>query len=205
MFAIFAAIESLDLPDIGLDARILQGTDGLAHQGRASSPIVGILVHLDLLQLYLRGRHQQLEHEALRGLPAVVGQLSQAGCLPQIERGIAIRVIAHQHFREGRPEGIDVLRKRLAIFELELVRTALLDRDRGDVATAYRIAKNAGAEFFINQNAGARRRHPIVDGFPEAIVDELLAARYRLVLVRNQRRLELEHAGHIGLAMIERQ
>ena len=51
LLAIFLLIDAFDLPDVGLDSRVLQLVDGLDHQRRAKLQVVGLLVVAEALQL----------------------------------------------------------------------------------------------------------------------------------------------------------
>ena len=81
--AILAPIEAFDLPEIRLDAGVLQLADGLDHQARPQLEIIGLLVALELVELRLLRRHQELEHEAAAVRAGeIIGQALQAGRLP---------------------------------------------------------------------------------------------------------------------------
>jgi hypothetical protein len=74
--------------------------------------------------------------------------------LPPVHGAAAFRVVAHQHLAEGRGEGLDVVRKVIAVLEVELVLPALLRRtDRGN-AVGDGIAPDRGAELLAGQDAG---------------------------------------------------
>ncbi len=57
------AVETINFPDIGLDPRMLQRTDGAQHQFGPGLAVVGVQVSAEGCQLLGRGRYQQLEHE----------------------------------------------------------------------------------------------------------------------------------------------
>ena len=88
-----------------------------------------ILLHLrrDPAALFV-GRHQELEHELLTGSSTVIRKSLESRSLPLIESSISLGVEAHQRLGECRLEGLDVLRECVAVFELELVRTAFFCR-----------------------------------------------------------------------------
>jgi hypothetical protein len=98
-----------------------------------------------------------------------------------------------------------VFGERGAVLELELVRPALLDRQCRHVAVLDRIAKNARAEFLVDQNSGVGCRHALAERLPESLVNHSLAICDEVVFVRSQRWREMEHAGDVGVPMIERQ
>src|SRR5215472_10494978 len=64
LLAVSSAIQSLYLPYVRLDLRILELLDGLHHQACANFQIVGSLVAFDLIELRLLRWHQQREHES---------------------------------------------------------------------------------------------------------------------------------------------
>jgi hypothetical protein len=63
--------------------------------------------------------------------------------------------------------------------------------------------QNAGAEFLVDQDAGAVDCQRATEYVPESIVDHLLALANRAALSRRQWRVELKHATNVGVAMIE--
>src|SRR5919106_4599980 len=81
--AILAAIETFDFPQIRIDAGVLELADGLDHQAGPELQIIGFPVALELVELRLLRRHEQLEHEAtaVRG-GEKIGQALQSGGLP---------------------------------------------------------------------------------------------------------------------------
>jgi hypothetical protein len=64
-------------------------------------------------------------------------------------------------------------REILAIFEVELVLSALFRRTGGDDIPGRRIAQDGGAELFVHQNAGPSRWHASGQRRSEAVVDHL--------------------------------
>lgn len=66
------------------------------------------------------------------------------------------------------------------------------------------VAEDVGAEFLVHQDPGARHRH-LVERRLEALVDQSLAVSHRFLLRRGERRREVEHAGLVGVPVIERQ
>src|SRR5215467_11685440 len=127
LLAVLAAVQSLDLPDVRLHPSGLELLNGPDHQPRAQLPVVGLLVTLELLELRLLRRHQQLEHKQPAALAMqVVRQPLQPGCLPAVERLVALRVVAHQHLTEGGVESLNMFGEVLAVLELKLLLPALL-------------------------------------------------------------------------------
>ena len=54
-------------------------------------------------------------------------------------------------------------------------------------------------------DTGRRGRHLVAEGVSESLVDDPLAVDNGFVLVDGQRSIEIKHASHVGMAMIERQ
>jgi hypothetical protein len=136
--------------------------------------------------------------------PTIIGELSEPRRLATIGRGIALRVIAHQHVSEGGTEGLDVFGEPRAVLEVELVGSAFLRRQCGHVSSLDRVAENARTQFFVDENPGTRGRHPLVDRLSEAVIDHPLAFGDDVVFISRERRGELEHARDVGMTMIER-
>ena len=61
--AVGALVDTLDLPDVDLDAGVLDLGDGAAHQLGAQLGVVALDVLLDGLQLGVLGWYEQLEQE----------------------------------------------------------------------------------------------------------------------------------------------
>ncbi len=125
----------------------------------------------------------------------VIGQPFQAGCLPLVQSTITFRVIAHQHFAQSWLEGLDVLGEFLAVLEIKFFLATLLSRASRYVAIRPGIAKNSGAELFVNQNSGLLLRHASVEGRLEAVVDYLLGGGDLCRLICAQRARPTEHFG----------
>ena len=143
---------------------------------RAKFQVVGFLVALDLVELRLFRRHQQLKHEQAAILAVqIVGQPLQSGRLPAVQGPIALRVVAHQHLAKGRVKGFDVLGEILAVFEFELLLPALLGGAGGDIAIALTASRRMAAP-----NCSSTRMPAFSLGTPrrnrslEAVVDHLL-------------------------------
>src|SRR6185503_8776536 len=64
LFAVRTPIESLDLPDIRFDARVLQLLDRLNHQLGTKFQVVNLPVPSEPVELRLLRGHKQLKHEA---------------------------------------------------------------------------------------------------------------------------------------------
>src|SRR3989442_937281 len=125
--AVLVPVESLDLPDVGLDLRVLKLLDGLDHQPGPQLQVIGLLVSPEPLELDLLRGHEQLEHEsAVTLVVQILGQPLQAGRLTPVQGLIALRVVAHQHLAEARAEDLDVVGEVFAVLEVELLLPALL-------------------------------------------------------------------------------
>ena len=96
-------------------------------------------------------------------------------------------------------------REILAIFEVELVLSALLRRTGRDDALGGRIAQDGSAELLVHQDAGLRRGRAARQRRLEAVVDHLLGAGDLGGLRVAQRRLPAEQLGLEGATVIERQ
>ncbi len=98
----------------------------------------------------------------------------------------------------------NVLRKVLAIGELELFLVALLDGDRRKIALADRITENGGPKFLVHQDASAILWRLIHQSLLKACIDDLLTVCNGDHLLRVQRFFPAEEAGDVGRAMVER-
>src|SRR5207247_7169783 len=68
--AVLAPIKPLDLPDVGLDLRILKLLDGLDHQPGPEFQVIGLRVSPEPIELALFRGHEQLEPEPAATLVA---------------------------------------------------------------------------------------------------------------------------------------
>src|SRR5512141_3262253 len=116
--AILRAIQSFDLPDIRLHARILQRAHRLKHQRWPESDIVEGRIWIGA-SLFIGSRYQKLEHESLFSASAVIGKSFQPLHLSQIADRISFGIVAHQRFRERWLEHLNVRCEVCPIFELE--------------------------------------------------------------------------------------
>ena len=174
-----AVIDALDLPHVDLDPRPLDVLDRLAHQARAQLRVVAIAVAVDALELCLRGGHQQLEQEFPRG-PAIrllvqpVREALEAPELAGVQLRVVLRVVADEDLREIRIEPLDVRAELLAVIEVELVLTGLLDRHRELQPVLARPLRNVGAELLVDQHSRRARIHAAADGLEHALEDQPL-------------------------------
>src|SRR4029079_16196649 len=93
--AVINAIEPFDLPDIRLNSGVLQRANGIEHKCRPDVSIVSFCAP-DTIELRVRRRHQELEHELLTGCSAVLRQSPESRRLTLVERSITFGVVAHQ-------------------------------------------------------------------------------------------------------------
>ena len=140
--AVFAAVEPLDLPDVGLDAGVLQLVDRAAHQVGTQLQVVGLLVAADLGQLRRLGRNEQLEHEEPIVDVQIVGDPFQPGRLPAIGDFVPLGIVADQDLGELGIEGFDVAGELIAILEIEFVLTAFFGRQRELKTAAAGVLQN---------------------------------------------------------------
>src|SRR5215510_8553353 len=97
--AILAPCEPFDLPQIRIDAAVLELMNGFDHQARPQFKIVRLPVALEPVELDLLRWNQELEHEAAAAAGGEeIGKALQARRLPFIQCAIAVRVVTHQHF-----------------------------------------------------------------------------------------------------------
>jgi hypothetical protein len=119
--AVFAAVETLDLPGVRLNSRVLELPHCLDHKPQPELQVVRLLVPLEGVELRLLRRHQQLEHErAAAPCVQVFGQAFQAARLSPIEDRVTLRIVARQHFAECRVECLNMFGEVFAILEFEL-------------------------------------------------------------------------------------
>src|SRR5580698_1434082 len=99
LFAVFPAIEALNLPDVRLHACVLHFMNRLNHELGPELEIVGFFVALELVELRLLGWDQQFEHKkAAFSRLQILRQPAQASGLNTIYLPVALRVVAHQNF-----------------------------------------------------------------------------------------------------------
>src|SRR4029077_18295413 len=105
----------------------------------------------------------------------------------------------------GWPEGVDMQREILAIFEIEFVLPTLLNAAGGRVVVRRRIAEDRGAELLVGQDSGLLLRHAVLDRGLEAVVDYLLGCGDFSRLLGRQRALPAEHLRLERAAVVEGQ
>ncbi len=204
LHAVFAAVQPFDLPDVRLDAEVLNFADRTDHQAGAHLQIVRLLA-AGLLELVGLGGHQHLEHVQPVVLMQVVGQPLQSLELPAVELSVALGIVAHQHLGEGWIELLDVFGKVIAILKVEFVLAALFGRHGDVVAIGASVAENGGAEFFVDQDARLVFGSPRGHGLFIALVNDLLAIGNDGGLLGTHRLVKTEHLVPVRVAMVERQ
>src|SRR5918998_2420545 len=98
--AVLLAVEALDLPNVGLDARVLDVGDRRPHELGPQLEVVAALLARDHLELSLLGGHEQLEQELAPALVEPVRQPREALDLAAVHDLVALGVEAHEHPRE---------------------------------------------------------------------------------------------------------
>ncbi len=128
--AVLLRVDALDLPDVRLDAGVLELDDRAPHQLGAQLGVVAVGVAADLLELASSAGHEQLEEELAVVLVEPVGEALEALRLALVHLRVAIGVVADEHLREVGVEALDVVAEVVAVLEVELVLAGLLDRHR---------------------------------------------------------------------------
>src|SRR3954464_4393854 len=126
--AVGALVHALDLPDVHLDAELLDLLDRAPHQLRTQLGVVAVRVAAGLLQLLVGGGHQQLEEELAVVLVEPVREPLEASGLALVHLAVAVRVVADQDLREVGVELLDVVAELVPVLEVELVLPGLLHR-----------------------------------------------------------------------------
>ncbi len=117
------AVQSLDLPDVGLHAASLQRRDGRHDEIGPQPAVVRTLITAEPIQLRLRRRDQQLEEKLALGVAQPVTQPGQPLGLTAIQVRVTVGVVADQHLGERRVERLDVRAEIVAVLKLELLLT----------------------------------------------------------------------------------
>src|SRR5947208_112613 len=203
--AVLEPIKPLDLPDVGLDLRILKLLDGLDHQPGPEFQVIGLRVSPEPIELALFRGHEQLEHESAATLVAQIpGQPLQAIRLPPVQGGIALRVVAHQHLAEGRADDFDVVGEVFAVLEVELLLPALLGGTHRDIAVRLGIAEDGRPELLVHEDARLVSGHAGRHGGREAIIDHPFGGSDLSRLLGGQPPLPAEHPRLERAAVVER-
>src|SRR5262249_34874029 len=137
------------------DAGVLELVDRVDHVARSPRPVIRARVAVQLLELRLLRRHEQLEHELPSRAMKVFGQLAQASSLAPVHRRVALRVVAHEDLAERRSELLDVARVVVAVLEIELVLAALLRGGGDEKAPRPGVAQDRSAELLVDEETRA--------------------------------------------------
>jgi hypothetical protein len=197
-------VDALDLPNVGLDARLLQLGDGEAHQVGPHLGVVAPGVPPDALELVRFCRHQQLEQETTTRAVEPLRQLREPRRLASVHGAVAFGVVSHEHLRERRVERLDVRRELRAVLEVELVLPRLLRRHREDHARAFRVTRDLGAELLVDQHSGRRGIDPCVEGSLHALEDHPFRIDDASGIVWTRRPFDTEEPTLERPAMVER-
>src|SRR5579872_6853409 len=156
------------------------------------------------MEVLLFRRHQQLKHEETAVVASeVIGEASQARGLTAVQRLIAFRVIADQHFAEGGLEGFDMLAEFVAVFKIEFVLAALFGGAGGEITGRGGIAEDRRSELLIDENAGFAAIDSGSNGVLEGIVDDAFGGGDAIGLLSRDSALPTEHSPLKRAAMIE--
>ncbi len=177
--------------------------DRVDHVARPARPVVRALVAVELFELRLLRRHQELEHELPPRAVQVLGQVEQPSRLAAVHLRVALRVVAHEDLAEGGRERLDVARVVVAVLEVELVLAALLRGRGGEKPPRPRVAEDRGAELLVDEDTGVRFRHAAGDGGEETLVDDRLRRRDPIRLLGGERALPSEEARLEGPPVVE--
>ena len=90
--------------------------------------IVILLVALEAVQLWGRGRNKQLEEEGAVAAPEPLAELGQAFGLAAVQIWVTFGIESDENLHEGRVESLDVFGEMGAILKVELVLTGALNR-----------------------------------------------------------------------------
>ena len=153
-----------------------QVLDRLAHQRRTQLGVEAVGVAVDLLELVVLGGNEQLEEELAVVLVEPVGEALEPLRLALVHLGVALRVVAHQHLGEVRVELLDVVAELVAVVEVELVLTGLLDRHGEQESALLGLGRNVrrSAELLIHEHAGRAGLRTLLDRLEHALEDQAL-------------------------------
>src|SRR5262249_35582463 len=94
----------------------------------------------------------------------------------------ALGVVADEHLREIRVELLDLVAELVAVLELELLLSRLLDGHRKAVAARLRLARDVGAVLRVDEDPGELLGRPVLDRALATLPDEALGARDLVVI-----------------------
>ena len=178
-------VDALDLPDVDLDAVVLDLLDRAPHQLRAQLGVVAVGVAADRLELVVLGRHQQLEEELAVVLVQPVGELLEAAELALVHLRVAVGVAdARGPSRSpGRCRGC-AAPKSSSYWKSNSVLAGLLDRLGELEAVLAGELRDVRAELLVDEHAGGVGVDAALDRDLHALVDQLLGVADRLRLLR---------------------
>src|SRR3954452_7609830 len=199
-----ALVDALDLPDVDLDAVVLDVLDRAAHERGSELSVVAVVVSAIGLELVLGPRNEELEEELAVVLVEPVRQALEPLELALVHLGVAVRVEADEHLAEVGVEGLDVRTEVVVVLEVELVLARLLGRHRGLQAVLLGLRDDLGAELLVDEHAQRGGiRAAALDRLDHALVDEVLGVGDRLRLLLVGVALDPEHLLLEGPAMVE--
>src|SRR5581483_5956251 len=171
LVARLSVVDALDLPDVRLDARVLQLQDRLEHQLRANLAVVTVVAAADALELRWLCRDEELEQELPVALVQPLRQPAELHDLTLVQLTIALGVVTDEHLGEVGIELLDLLAELLAVLEVELVLARLLDGHRELVAPRLRFARDARAVLPVYEHPRVLLRrtelHRVLEPFPD--------------------------------------
>jgi hypothetical protein len=198
-------VDALDLPDVDLDAVVLDLLDRAPHQLRTQLGVVAVAVAVDGGQLRLgRGHEKLVEELAVVGVQPV-GEALEALVLALVEGRVVVRVVTDEDLAEGRVERLDVAAEVVPVLEVELVLAALLDRHRELEALRLRLARDVAAELLVHEHAERAVVGAAIGRERHALVDQLLGVGDRGGLLGRRITLDPEHLLLEGAAVVERE
>src|SRR5664279_453752 len=172
--AVGALVHALDLPDVGLDARVLDLGDRAAHQLGAQLGVIAVVVPADRLELGVLGGHQQLEQELAVVLLEPVAEPLELAELLGVGGGVAVGVVANEHLGEVGVEAQDVLAEVLAVLEVERALAGALGGHGQLEALLARLGGHGGAELLVHEHPRGGSVGARADGLQQPLVDEVL-------------------------------
>src|SRR5688572_27604017 len=174
LLAVLAGIESLDFPNVRLHTRGVEVLDRPEHESWSNLPVVAALVLTDGLELAGLGRNEQLEKEFAISLVEPVTELPEPHRLCGVHLSVTVGVVPDQHLGKRRVEVFDVIRELLAVFEIELVLSALLHGHGQVEPFGPGLASDIGAVLLVDQKPGPLAESALLNGALEPLEDHPL-------------------------------
>src|SRR5664280_1296148 len=201
--AVGALVHALDLPDVGLDARVLDLGDRAAHQLGAQLGVIAVVVPADRLELGVLGGHQQLEQELAVVLLEPVAEPLELAELLGVGGGVAVGVVANEHLGEVGVEAQDVLAEVLAVLEVEHALAGALGGHGQLEALLARLGGHGGAELLVHEHPRGGSVGAGADGLQQPLVDEVLGVGDDRRLLGVRLTLDPEELPLEGAAVVE--